>query len=107
MGHVETWLLQFPHWHASLSPTCLTSGVMACERRSEGTNRKTNRTNWRSLVESSERRKALVTVGDAKLALVATASAFLAVGFASRSARTHDEFKSEFVVATNALLSRN
>jgi hypothetical protein len=39
-------------------------------------------------------------------ALVATASAFLAVGFSRPRAQTHDEFKSEFVVATNALIPR-
>ena len=49
--------------------------------------------------------KCLSYGGNAKFALVATASAFLAVGFSRPSAQTHDELKSEFVVATNALLS--
>ena len=37
---------------------------------------------------------------NANFALVATASAFLAVGFSRPSAQAHDELKSEFIVAT-------
>jgi hypothetical protein len=35
--------------------------------------------------------------------LVATASAFLAVGFSAPDAQAHDEFKSKFIVATKAI----
>ncbi len=40
--------------------------------------------------------------GDENFALVATASAFLAVGFSRPNAQAHDELKSEFIVATKA-----
>ena len=48
---------------------------------------------------------ASVMGGDANLALVATASAFLAVGFSRPNAQAYDELKSEFIVATKARLS--
>jgi hypothetical protein len=40
--------------------------------------------------------------GNANFVLVATASAFLAVGFSRPNTKAHDEFKSEFIVATKA-----
>ena len=40
--------------------------------------------------------------GDPNFALVASASAFLAVGFSMPNAQAHDELKNEFIVATQA-----
>src|SRR5947208_4568533 len=35
IGQVDTWLLHEPHWHANLSATCLTSGVIISAGKDE------------------------------------------------------------------------